>query len=114
MSRKISQERLIKDMRRVLENPFWIPDLESKTVYSRLHDDHDGNYTGELGVIFSEDTDAWVYTRSTSHGEALRFRTTELGGGGMSSRVRNALIILAYAIKLDNEERPIERPPQNS
>ena len=33
--REISQERLIKDTKRVLENPFWIPDLVSGKGYRR-------------------------------------------------------------------------------
>jgi hypothetical protein len=73
--------------------------------YSRLHDDHDGEFTGKISVVFSPDSDAWVYIDKR---DGLRFRT--YSGGGASLRVRNALIILALAIKLDNEEHPIEIP----
>ena len=38
-------------------------------------------------------------------GQFSRFRTS--GGGGHSLRVRNALMLLALAIKLDNEEDPL-------
>jgi len=41
-------------------------------------------------------------------GATLRFRNTF--GGGNSERVRIALMILALAIKLDNEERPQYKP----
>ena len=37
----------------------------------------------------------------------LRFRT---GFGGMSPRARNALILVAEAIRLDNEQSPQHRP----
>lgn len=39
-------------------------------------------------------------------GATLRFRT--FGGGGLSPRTRNALMILAEAIRRDKEERPQE------
>jgi hypothetical protein len=102
--REVSQERLVKDTRRVLENPFWIPDLTTQECYSRLHDDHDGTCTGTINVKFSEDGDAWLSVIAEHNGQSLRFRS--LFGGGMSQRVRNALMILALAIKLDNEEKP--------
>ncbi len=104
MAREVNQERLVKDARRVLENHFWIRDLDILELYERIHDDHDGTYEGSIGVSFSEDGDAWLDTQRNHHGGALRFRNSF--GGGMSPRVRNALMILALAIKLDNEERP--------
>lgn len=104
MPREVSQERLMKDVKRVLENPFWITDLKPEELYQRLHDDHDGSRDGKINVTFSGGGDAWVDISHSCPG-SLRFRT-EFGGGGMSPRVRNALMILAYAIKLDNEARP--------
>jgi hypothetical protein len=104
MAREISQERLEKDVKRVLENPFWIQGLSYKTAYSRIHDDHDGTFDGEIGVYFTQDSDAWVEI-AKKDGGALRFREGIIGGGS-SPRVRNALMILAYAIKLDNEKHP--------
>lgn len=104
MNRNISLERLCKDVRRVLENPFWIPELSSDVNYTRIQDDHDGTFEGQLTVDFTRDGDAWVFT--DKHFPAMRFRTFH--GGGMSERTRNALMILAYAIKLDNQERPQE------
>jgi hypothetical protein len=93
---------LVNDARRVLEHPFWIPGLETDKVYARLHDDHDGTFQGEIRVAISQDADTWVETDGKSF---LRFREP-ICGGGMSPRVRNALMILAYAIKLDNEKKP--------
>lgn len=102
--KEIPLERLLKDTRRVLENPFWISELSSNVNYTRIQDDHDGTKEGQLTVDFTCDGDAWVFT--DKHHQPMRFRTFH--GGGMSERTRNALMILAYAIKLDNEERPQE------
>lgn len=102
MPKEVKLERLLKDVRRVLENPFWIPELSSEEVYTRIHDDHDGTFEGKISIGFSHDGDAWIYV-DKAH-SSLRFRT--FFGGGMSERVRNALMILAYAIKLDNEKKP--------
>lgn len=93
---------------RLLESSFWLPTLEASTRYDRLHDDHDGTYTGKLCVAIGADADAYVETTDTEMG-ALRFRVPMIGGG-MSGRVRTALVILAEAIRLDNEERPLVHP----
>jgi hypothetical protein len=90
----------------LLEKPFWISTLETMKGYSRLHDDHDGTYRGSIYVQFGRDGDAHILSDSEA---GLRFRMPEIGGG-MSPRVRNALMILAEAIRLDNQERPIEKP----
>ncbi|MFH1129426.1 MAG: hypothetical protein V1686_01700 [Patescibacteria group bacterium] len=100
----VSIERLIKDARRVLDYPFWIPDVETMRRYTRIHDDHDGTFQGAITVIFSKDGDAWVEFDPTHNASPLRFRGDL--GGGMSLRTKNALMILALAIKLDNEEAP--------
>lgn len=101
-----SAERLAKYVRRVLGGSFWISDLKAMEVYSRLHDDHDGTFTGHLAVALLSNGDAVV---SIEGAHSLRFRDA-MSGGGRSPRVRNALMILAYAIELDNEEDPIEEP----
>lgn len=104
MPREVSLERLIKDAERVLNNPFWIPEIETNKLYARLHDDHDGTRKGSIGINFSIDGDAWVNIDPSETIGSLRFRT--FYGGGQSPRVRNALMMLALAIKLDNEENP--------
>jgi hypothetical protein len=103
MARTVSTERLVKDARRVLENPFWITTLKTEETYSRFYDDHDGEFDGELLVYFDKSGDAWVET-TKKYNKALRFR--DFLGGGQSQRVRNALMILALAIELDNEDHP--------
>ncbi len=102
--RKVSRARLIKDAHRVLEDPFFIPELETKKNYRRLHDDHDGTFRGSIVVTIGEDSDVWVDIDQKER-SSLRFRSWF--GGGRSLRERNALMILALAIKLDNEKNPI-------
>ena len=106
MKTQLKMERLLEHdpmgaVRAILEKPFWIPSLKTDQIYSRLHDDHDGTKLGHVGVSFSCDGDAWVHSDFSHH--TLRFRT--YGGGGMSLRTRCALMLLAEAIRLDNEER---------
>lgn len=95
-------ERLHEDALRVLENPWWEQSLETMVSYSRLHDDHDGSQMGRIMVTMGPDADAWV---SLDTMKGLRFRTP--AGGGRSLRTRNALMILALAMKLD-EEQPLD------
>lgn len=79
------QDRLVKDAKRVLKHPFWIPELSTNVLYERIHDDDDGTKEGRIMVTIGAD-----------------------GDSGMSPHVRNALMILALAIKMDNEECPQE------
>ena len=90
--------------RQVLEEPFWITELKTDIWYIRLHDDHDGTKKGKVAVMILENGDCVI--SNDSQRESLRFRT--MGGGGNSLRVRNALMILALAIKLDNDQKPTE------
>lgn len=84
------------------------PQLESGVVYERVHDDHEGRYDGRLLLQMSRDGDMWLSSDFMA-GKSMRFRMPFIGGG-MSRRVHTALRILALAIKLDNEERPIQLP----
>lgn len=91
-----------KLLKEILETPFWPATLQVETSYSRTHDDHDGNWDGVISVQVDQMGDVWFSAHGRRH--AMRFRT--YGGGGVSLRTRNALLILAEAIRLDNEERP--------
>ena len=91
---------LIKE---ILDSSFWLETLDTKSLYSRVHDDCDGDLTETINVFFSEDGDAYL-TANIDPFKSFRFRTW--CGGGASLRVRNAFLILAEAIRLDNEERP--------
>lgn len=93
-----------KQIRKILDSDFWLPTLDTRTNYSRLHDDHDGTFEGVVSVMFGPDGDAYI-TTDRHVGPSLRFRMP-LVGGGMSKRTRNALLILAEAIRLDNEDHP--------
>ena len=95
-----------KQIKKILETPFWPQELEPNVNYQRLHDDHDGEYVGIVNVLFDPMGDAYLMVDKAY--QSLRFRTWE--GGGMSLRVRNALLILAMAIKMDNEDRPQQIP----
>ena len=97
----------IKDIEKtiyaLLDEPFFPESLGDEDEFTRAHDDHDGDLTQTLDVILSPDSDVCI---RTYHDRMLRFRNSF--GGGQSLRVRNALLILAMAIKKDNEERPQE------
>ena len=103
MSRIISQERLLKDVLRVLNNPLGILNLSTEEVYTRTHDDHDETFEGNLTTFVLRDGDM-VVTTDRRHGPPMRFQNYLVGG--QSPRVHNALKILALAIKLDNEDHP--------
>ena len=89
----------------LLDHPFWPRDLEACISYNRRNDE---NYS-LLNVTFGSDGDGWIEVLQTPDpdepGNTIqRFRN--YFGGGESPRVHNALLMLALAIKLDNEERP--------
>lgn len=107
-TRKLKPEQIPAIVHELLESYFWLPTLAANTRYTRLHDDHDGDRDGWLSVTIGEDGDAWVDPLNPDAG-GLRFRMP-MTGGGMSQRTRTALVILAEAIRLDNEEKP-QRPP---
>jgi hypothetical protein len=87
--------------RKVLEIPFWPDGLPTDEDYFRQHDDHDGDITQGIRVLLTEFGDVGISTGR----EMRRFRP--FGGGGQSMRVRNAILLLALAIKLDNEDHPM-------
>lgn len=94
-------EQILKNIRKMLKDGIpWPPELSSRESYSRLQDDHDGTEEGIVTVTFSPDGDAWLWTDIQ---KSLRFRTS--AGGGRSIMVRNALVLLALAIKLENDEQ---------
>lgn len=84
----------------ILSKNFWPENLKPNKCYSRQHDDTDGLDDGILSVIVDEFGDAYI---KIDDSKTLRFRIRE--GGGNSIKVRNALIILAEAICLENLKR---------
>ena len=97
-------------MNTLIEGAYWPPCLETRKPYCRRHDDTDGDLSvaQEISVTIGPDGDVWVAARGTP---AMRFRM--YAGGGESLRVRNALLVLAEAIRRDNEDRP-QRVPYNA
>jgi hypothetical protein len=91
-------------IRTLLKSYFWIEGLEPGTRYSRIHDDHDGTHIGQIAICMGDDGDAWVEITGDPLA-SLRFRMP-LVGGGASPHTRTALLILAEAIRLDNEAHP--------
>lgn len=94
-------------LNKILKYPFWPDTLIPDFVYSRVHDDHDGEFSGILNVQIDRQGDVWISTDQHFF-PPMRFRT--YGGGGMSQRTRNALLILAEAIRMDNEDHPQFKP----
>lgn len=99
VSKKNEQDIDSQEIQRILETPYWIKTIHPDTIYQRNHDDHDGKPKGGLVVMFDKMGDAYISIDNCPH---LRFRT--FGGGGLSLRTRTALMILAEAIRLDNEK----------
>jgi len=91
----------IDQVRELLEQPFWPETIQSNERYFITHDDNGGDRSKGLEVAISVDGDVWIDTTCLNPFEACRFRTH--AGGGRNQRVRNALLILAEAIRLDNE-----------
>lgn len=87
---------------RVLIPDYSLPTLAPRVAYTRVQDDTDGERTHEhdLTVAIGPDGDCWV---SAGGGRSIRFRTW--AGGGQSLRTRQALMVLAEAIRQDNAER---------
>lgn len=99
MSRKVTT----KDIDHLLQDGMiWPEGLEARTRYERLHDDHDGTNAGSIVIVIGDDGDAWIDLIGKQPCQSLRYRTGMIGGG-RSPRVRNALLLLAYAIKLEND-----------
>ncbi len=98
-----------QEIRRLLEKPYWPQTLEAGKLYERFEDD---SPTGRISVVFGGDGDGYIMLNAVQdpneHKLSMRFRMPMMGGG-QSPRVRNALLILAEAIRLDNKYQPQDR-----
>jgi hypothetical protein len=105
----MTQERAVQIVHAILEESFWLPTLKPAFNYVRFEDD---SRKGNIAVMFGEDGDGYINVTSERDPDdphfSMRFRMPMVGGG-QSPRVRTALLILAEAIRLDNEERPQHR-----
>lgn len=106
---KAIEEDPLSVIRALLEANFWLSSLSTQGSYERFEDD---SPQGKISVAFSPDGDSWILVLSqpdpNEMRRTLRFRIPFIGGG-QSPRVRSALLILAEAIRLDNEESPQHR-----
>lgn len=103
---QIANDKIPATIEALLESHFWLSQIQTMRSYKRLHDDHDGTEEGVLNVMFSPDGDArvWITGSTNDPRPTLRFRMPGQGGG-LSPRTRVALLILADAMRRDNEER---------
>ena len=96
-------KRPIEDrVHEILDEDFWLPGLRPDEFYFRTQDDCDGDQNNGIAVGIDRQGDAWIQANKRSF-SGYRYRMP-LSGGGSSPRVRRALVILAEAIRLDNEE----------
>lgn len=109
---KAIKEDPLSVVRILLEQCFWLPSIKSKDSYLRFEDD---SREGTIEVSFTPDGDGWIEVLSKPDPNevhwSFRFRMPMMGGG-QSPRTRVALMILAEAIRLDNEKNPQCREPR--
>lgn len=90
----------------LLDSEFGLPGLTPGNTYGRIHPlEGDGGLT-ELCVIILENRDVCVYIAGSDGESSLVLRFCSYEGGGTALRTRNALLLLAEAIRLDNLEHP--------
>lgn len=92
-----------KLLKKILNSPFYPPELETNVGYFRTQDDCDGDTHEGICVSIGTDGDVFISARHRPM-QSCRYRMPMVGGG-RSPRTRLALLILALAIKLDDEER---------
>lgn len=104
MSRARTPRSVSRAMNTLIEGAYWPHSLATQTAYTRTQDDTDGESGAghQLSLAVGPDGDVWVECGTQIR--SLRFRTW--AGGGQSLRVRNALLVLAEAIRRDNLEAP--------
>ena len=90
-------------IRDVLEQCYWPEELKADEYQFRTQDDCDGDKGSGISVVIDRCGDAWIDSTTARHISA-RYRMPG-SGGGQSPRTRNALVLLALAIKLDNETK---------
>jgi len=100
-----SHAQVTRAMDLLLEGIYFPESLRGMDGVGRIEDDNDGDPTRSIAILFGHDGDLHVGTRL---GEFRRFRTQ--AGGGVSPRVYNALLVLAEAMRRDNEEFPCGNP----
>lgn len=97
----ISQAQIPKTVQALLESEFNLPGLVPGKIYGRVHALEECGGLAELCVLVLENRDVCVYI-TNEQGESTPLRFCSYEGGGSALRTRNALILLAEAIRLDN------------
>lgn len=114
---KAVEDNPLEVVHAILDSDFWLSSLETMGFYSRFEEGkaerlEDDSPKGAISVGFSNDGDGWIQVLSKPDSDdyhtAFRFRMPMIGGG-QSPRTRVALLILAEAIRLDNEKNPQHR-----
>lgn len=86
-----------KQLDDILKEPFYPKKVETRKNMQTTHDDNDGEpLSGFIDICVSEQGDVFIKTFHKGIGY-LRFRT--MLGGGKFLKIRNALLILAEAIR---------------
>lgn len=92
-----------KNINAILGQPFFPKTLETRHNYTSSHDDNDGDpYSGMIDVCITSDGDVHLKTFHKGFG-GLRFRTGL--GGGRYPKTRNALLLLAEAIRQEGFDK---------
>lgn len=87
--------------------PNWIQGLSRKESFLKYddfvsHDEYEGALEG-IRVMFNADGDVWLSIESERNRRSVRYRMPGVGGG-LYPKIRNALLILAEAIRQTNDD----------
>lgn len=99
------KQNLSENIKNFLDDMGWPETLSTNEIYTTEDDDSEPG-KGNLMIQFSNDGDAWVNIFTDPPYKSIRKRT--FIGGGKDEYTRKALLILAEAIRIDNE-RNIEK-----
>lgn len=101
----VNQENVMQIIDELLDFSFWPAGISTNVVYSAQTDDSDGKPDyGWLMAQCSVDGDLhFLVSSKRGYPDKIRFRT--YGGGGVHLGVRNAGLVLAYAMMKDMEKR---------
>lgn len=113
-----SRDLVQRDIQALLRAHFWPETLDPSKLYRIQGDDQDGRQdTNWIRIAFGDSGDVALIDEDTKVGFTIE---PQYGGGGRFPLVRNALLIMAEAIRLDTlypdsyeePEYPKERSPE--
>ena len=103
MKKELTTSEKVKQF---LDDIGWIETIHSGEVYETEDDDSETGKGNLLLVQFTPDGDAWINKITDPNFKSIRKRT-EIGGGH-DYYTRKAIMILAEAMRLDEEKRKTE------